>query len=690
MILKYLKLENIRSYVNERIEFPTGSVLLSGDIGSGKSSVLLAIEFVLFGFKRKDLSGAALLRHGKKTGSVELKFDLDGREIVIKRVLKRGQEEVKQDAGFIIIDGIKTDGTHMELKSRMLELLGYPVDLLTKTKGLIYRYTVYTPQEAMKQVVLEDKDVRLNTLRKVFNIDKYKKIRENAQIYVRNLREDRKNYEGQIIDLEEKKKAKNEQQAQLDIIAQKLKEALPQLEKISDEKNQLKILIDQKEKQIDSYNKVNKEIELEELKLKNMVEKRTINSVELEKINKEIAYLRTELNKFEIINPDEFTKLVLSKEKQLQLLHKKLVETNKKLSEFETRIKYANETKEKISKIDNCPVCLQTVSDVHKKSINDREGTKVAELEKHIKVHKDEEVENVKNIRIIESELALLRQKEAEIKAVNVKKILLSEKENNIVKLEKEQTQNKQEIGNINVKKMQLQKLSLSQVNIGDEFRQLKQKYDSILNAEKNLEIEKRELEVRNDQINKMILILDEEIEKKQNIKTKLLKLISYQNWLTDHFVNLMNVIERHVMLQVRREFSDVFTSWFNLLMGDETLTVRLDDEFTPIIDQNGYETTIENLSGGEKTSVALAYRLALNKVINDIISGIKTKDIIILDEPTDGFSTEQLDRVRDVLEQLMIKQVIIVSHEGKVESFVDNVIRICKTDHVSQVLMGL
>jgi recombinational DNA repair ATPase RecF len=34
MILRWLKLENIRSYTNEKIEFPEGSVLLSGDVGS--------------------------------------------------------------------------------------------------------------------------------------------------------------------------------------------------------------------------------------------------------------------------------------------------------------------------------------------------------------------------------------------------------------------------------------------------------------------------------------------------------------------------------------------------------------------------------------------------------------------------------------------------------------------------------
>ena len=57
-----------------------------------------------------------------------------------------------------------------------------------------------------------------------------------------------------------------------------------------------------------------------------------------------------------------------------------------------------------------------------------------------------------------------------------------------------------------------------------------------------------------------------------------------------------------------------------------------------------------------------------------------------MLDEPTDGFSTEQLDKIRDVLSQLNMKQVIIVSHEDKIESFVDNVIRVKKEEHISQI----
>jgi len=159
------------------------------------------------------------------------------------------------------------------------------------------------------------------------------------------------------------------------------------------------------------------------------------------------------------------------------------------------------------------------------------------------------------------------------------------------------------------------------------------------------------------------------------------------QNWLEEFFINLMGTMEKHIMLQVHREFNSLFEEWFNILIEDETISVRLDDEFTPIIEQNGYETNVESLSGGEKTSVALSYRLALNKVINDVVAEIKTKDILILDEPTDGFSSEQLDKVRDVLDQLKMKQIIIVSHESKIESFVDKVIEIRKEEHVSTII---
>jgi exonuclease SbcC len=137
-------------------------------------------------------------------------------------------------------------------------------------------------------------------------------------------------------------------------------------------------------------------------------------------------------------------------------------------------------------------------------------------------------------------------------------------------------------------------------------------------------------------------------------------------------------------MAKLKSEFSKLFQEWFSMLV-EENFNVKLDDNFTPIIEQRDFEIDYSYLSGGERTAVALAYRLALNQVINSFLSRIKTRDFVILDEPTDGFSAEQLDKMREVLDELNVKQLIIVSHEQKIEGFVQNVIRFEKEDGISK-----
>ena len=232
MLLKSIKLDNVRSYTNQKIEFPMGSLLLSGDIGSGKSTILLGIEFALFGSKPSELPASSLLRHGKKEGSVELNFDVDGKDIIIKRILKRGKNGIKQETGYIITNGVKNELSPVEMKSHIFELLGYPKDLVSKGKDLIYRYTVYTPQEEMKRILMEEKDARLNTLRKVFNIDKYRRIKDNAAGFLRSLREKKREIEGFISDLDEKRKELGSITKEVLGLDDKIKVILPKYEKL--------------------------------------------------------------------------------------------------------------------------------------------------------------------------------------------------------------------------------------------------------------------------------------------------------------------------------------------------------------------------------------------------------------------------------------------------------------------------
>ena len=171
--------------------------------------------------------------------------------------------------------------------------------------------------------------------------------------------------------------------------------------------------------------------------------------------------------------------------------------------------------------------------------------------------------------------------------------------------------------------------------------------------------------------------------EKTEEIKKQLNHLNNLLNWVSASFVSLISSTERNVMTKLKKEFSKLFREWFSMLVP-EGFNVRLDDEFTPIIEYQDYEIEYSYLSGGERTADALAYRLALNQVINSLLSKIKTNDLVILDEPTDGFSDSQLDKMRNVLEQLSVNQLIIVSHEQKIESFVDNVIRFKKENNIS------
>jgi len=135
---------------------------------------------------------------------------------------------------------------------------------------------------------------------------------------------------------------------------------------------------------------------------------------------------------------------------------------------------------------------------------------------------------------------------------------------------------------------------------------------------------------------------LDKEIKEKETLHNQLEVLKNYHSWLTDYLIPTLSVIEKHVMQNIHLDFDENFKNWFNLLIDDPSKTGKIDEEFTPIIEQDGFQQEINYLSGGEKTSVALAYRLALNNIVQKVSTGMKS-NLLIMDEPTDGFSKEQL-----------------------------------------------
>ena len=151
MIVKKLKLENIRSYKSQVVNFPLGKTLFEGDIGSGKSTILMAIEFALFGLGSE--KPGSLLKAGENEGSVSIIFESGGKEYTVQRRLVKKRNAYVQDDCALKTDGTVKQYSATEIKEKVLEILDFNEPPDPKAQSVIYRYAIYTPQEEIKTVL---------------------------------------------------------------------------------------------------------------------------------------------------------------------------------------------------------------------------------------------------------------------------------------------------------------------------------------------------------------------------------------------------------------------------------------------------------------------------------------------------------------------------------------------------------
>jgi exonuclease SbcC len=725
---------------------------------------------------------------------------IDGHEIKITRTIKEDKRSIKQLPGSLVIDEVKRDLMPIELKAEVIRLLGYPEDLLSKNKNYIFRYTVYTPQEEMKFILQENEDVRLDVLRKIFNIDKYKVIRENVLIFCKKLRGEIAEFKIRVEPLsefKEKLKLFEEDKKKLEL---QLSDVEPKLIKVGEEKmlaeekvknleSKQQILVQRKE-QLNSFNNLllSKNVQAEQLDLKlsqlnesvlvfddSSISKDSlslqIKSLEIEKHNflEEKTIWQQRINHLHDLmkREKEETDLLEKSISEVELKEVKVVELQLEIAkkselqkvqgeitlsldtinaQITTHNLTLNQSKDicaKITDLDNCPFCLQIVDGGHKQQIMEQEGGKINQAQgllqgleqqkKQLMELLENGIKRIDNIFDLEkilmqisTELSLLKEKkESLVKKKNQLRGYVLENNEMMPKLgeyteEKflsigQSLKGKQEELNLLIKRevvlqhvndlrkqkeivkeeveenmRKIAELNLfigEQKDYSDEILLLKKQLHHTLEQERIISMQKVEIDTKVNHVVEQVKDVTVKIKQLNEYERKLIKLKETHHWLMDFFVKLTYTIEKHVMGNIHYLFNDFFKQWFAILIDDDGLQARIDDTFSPVLEQNGYEINFGNLSGGEKTSAALAYRLALNRVINDVVHQIKTKSILILDEPTDGFSSEQLDKVRDVLDRLGLRQTIIVSHETKIESFVENIIRIGKEDHRSYVM---
>ena len=689
MILESIKIGNIRSIKNMNLTFPQTTMLFYGDIGSGKSSVLKAIEFALFGtLKSADLSGDSILRRGENKASVELTFLLDNDRYVIKRGLSKNKKgSVSQTKGSLKINENEISYAATDLRRRILEALNYSITRYERAQKIdLFRYTVYTPQESVKEILEADPDKRFEILKDVFGIEKYEVALRNIKIISDFLRDDIKETEIRISQFEGIE----------DMIPQKEKELRVQEIKISDmekenelKQNELNLVqknFDAIKSKKEDVSKKIIELDSKERTFKYYTELKEQHSKDLKtaqnniKTNKEEAKKNTLVELSMDLTEDQIRE-------QTSKVRKQISEKEKKKAVIEQKIEDINELLEK----GKCSLCGQEIHEEKrfKGELKDALG-KVDTFSNEIDILS-------KNVDLLEVNLKDLQEFTS-----NKSKIELYEKLGEASKKQENDSQKK--LDEIIKKLAQLQKEideTLKAFKITDitELKKLesdiKENLDSFeeniekLKSQKNaieidLSAERKTQEYLKKEVNELIAGLEE----KKKLKEKLEYSTEIRNWVKEQFPILLRDIERQILISSARDFNTFFKEWFNVLVESGNIEVEIrPDDFQPIINVNGYDSPFRDLSGGEKSAISLAYRLGLTKIINERYQDVKTKDLLILDEPTDGFSQQQVNRMQEIFNSLNTSQMIIISHERALDSFVTDIYTFKKSNHLTKVI---
>lgn len=362
--------------------------------------------------------------------------------------------------------------------------------------------------------------------------------------------------------------------------------------------------------------------------------------LELQKIQIQIARLNVVLD-----NKEQLKAKLIEKEK-----NKKLIEAKLQGSYFVEKITELDELDDKLNKIYSYKESYDSLS----KIVNHYQKT------------------NLDSIYVEHSNLIKSKQRKIEEKKIKEKSLL--ELDNEVFMLSKKLDemkaifQDRQEVEN------KLNNLDSEKESLENELMKMKE----------SLAMRKTEHDNNLKQIesfNKKIAELEERVD-------KIIFTDQIGVWLNQHFIPSLEQIESQVLISVKEEFNRLFQKWFYLLIEVGDIDVEIDEFFTPIVNQSGYHLEVDSLSGGEKSSIALAYRLALNEIIRRMI--MLEDNLLILDEPTDGFSKEQLVQIKYVLDELSAAQVIVVSHEKELEGFVETIFRVVKESEKSQVELAV
>lgn len=407
MRVKEVKLENIRSHVKSNVPFAEGFNCLVGGLGCGKSSVLYAIDFALFG----DPLGRSydyLLREGEDFGKMSVEFVHSGDTYTIHRGLKRRGKGIAQDVeqlklfkGGKVIASAKGEAVEEQLKA----IIGIDRDL--------FREVVWIRQEHLKELLDMTPRDRQKKFDQLFGLSDYEVAWSNLATFHRDYGIEKGTYERDydVVGVDKLQTDYNkavEEFSSIEVELQDLKTSVLQAEATLKEATSRLQSLEALRRQTEELRRKEAQLEAdvanmedtcarlsEEIELK----KSSVNEFEerLESMESQEKSHRLELREKAGLQPnqtvEEIRKHLEALEYQVSSIWGEQEATKKEIQGSQNRLST-------LTTQNKCPLCLQNLPDEYKRGLLQRLQEENAEREKRLtELQRDlDELEKLRSI----------------------------------------------------------------------------------------------------------------------------------------------------------------------------------------------------------------------------------------------------------------------------------------------------
>ena len=674
-----IELIDFLAHHDTKLDFSNDATVFVGQNGAGKSSIIDAITFSLFGAHTRK-NNKSLIRRGANKSLVKVDFSANGKNYrTVRQIDAKGtltaQFLEKNGEDFIPI----AEGERKQFGESMTEevekVLGINFEKL-KIASIVQQGEL---NSIIKAKPKEFKEL-LNT---IIGIDRLDVAVESMKEVLKEFRKDiqtKHGFDDTQIELLENR---------MNEFQNEITNSKPMMKKLEEEKQvrETKIIQIEQEVEKDSV----KEIQLRELE-DQKEELLSYAKETIKKIQREVMEEERKVNEckgcFSIVSKrGEIESRLFKLEEELQTNSKELVESEKKKIRFEEQGEFANRLELKDGK---CPVCDSKVDHLNPLFQKEHLEEEIKTLDRKISQTKEKQVELEDSIEKINDELREAENADIKLKTHNISTETELEQ---IAATIKEKVKKIKDIP-ITINSGQL--LEASSIDA-----HAKMKYEKILQIEKTTSgfnqeeflLKKKDLIQNRDrlrQIDQEFGAISNRIENaEQQLERNRIILDELHN-VRKYVIELEN-IQKNVY-SIDGPVAKSFRSWALDIISEkaseylEKLNTKIQrislSQKTRDVNITCYARStmleLESLSGGEQVSIALSLRLGMAHLL-----GASNLNFMILDEPTTHLDSERRKALVGVLSQLASirgeeasMQFIIISHDAEIfeDSSVENI----------------